>query len=152
MTSHKKTILVIPKSSIHNEITYIEEIEHYLFFVDALPVLAPAKCRHEGAPLPVRVKNGFAVCPRHGWILDIKCMTYANPPGLPHIESNLIAKLVDDNIYICGNLGGEPVDKTSVVYEYSNNFMHDKDLLQVEYINHACAVFCTSNVSFVTDP
>lgn len=152
MTNRKKTILVIPKSSIHSEITYIEELQHYLFFVDALPRLAPAKCRHEGAPLPVRVKNGFALCPRHGWILDIKCMTYANPHGLPHTESNLIAELVDETIYIFGDLGGVAVDDASVVYEYSNNLMHDADLLQVEYINHASAVFSTRSVSFVTDP
>ena len=97
-------------------------------------------CDHGGGKLSL--KEGGAVCPLHGWRLDLKTGAYTNAgcrkePILTVNEHELDSPLVSI-----------PLAK----YRLAPSRWNSQKRTEIRFINHACLVFKMGDITFATDP
>jgi len=137
-TKTKKLFVI----NVEDIIVGISQNKDFIFHrKDGLIKIYDRVCDHNGGRLSVKGKS--AVCPLHGWQLDVESSSYINAqcaklPLLTVNEQELESSLIEIPAY------NEQIRSQS---------FNRKINIEVTFINHACLLFeVGDNLSFATDP
>jgi len=123
------------------------EFDSILVYRDAENIkVCSAVCRHMGGHLSLAANSNSAVCPAHGWELDLPTMMYTNPRGNLD-QTELPFEYIDNKIR---------VNTTSLNHLWPYGKQNRKQLLDgeltIEFWTHACCEIFAGSSRVITDP
>jgi nitrite reductase/ring-hydroxylating ferredoxin subunit len=118
-------------NSLKNHIVVIDKDRNILNVIDKV-------CDHAGGKLIL--KNDYAVCPMHGWKLNINTLKYQDS----HIKKANVNYLLEDNKLILE-------DKKSYLINPFKKIVNESEV-KLRYLNHATVEVNYKGISLITDP
>jgi CMP-N-acetylneuraminate monooxygenase len=124
-------VLNVGSNSLDNHFIILDENKKVKNVIDRV-------CNHAGGKLIL--KENCAVCPMHGWKLNLETLLYQDS----HVRKTNIDYSIDGNkIYF--------EDKESYLINPFKNIVKGSEI-NIRYLNHATVYFSYGGVSLVTDP
>lgn len=98
-------------------------------------------CDHAGGPLCLSSDGSKAVCPLHGWVLDLKSLSYENVA----VSKQLIDFEVSESTLIVP-------DTTPALFLPQHLTSSGKPTVQIRFLTHACLLIDIDGFKILTDP
>lgn len=123
--------LMVGVNSIKNHFVILNDEKQVIQVVDKT-------CDHAGGKLIH--KGDYAICPLHGWSLDLRTMKYQDS----HTVKKAVEYFVEDGKLII------PDKESYLINPFKSNFNDSK--VELRFLNHAALSITFKGITLVTDP
>jgi CMP-N-acetylneuraminate monooxygenase len=144
--TEKRLLLSCKESALDTGVSFLRNKE-IIVFKDAKGAVKATRnsCKHEMGHFN-SASGCRAICPRHGWCLDLSTMTYVNPAGGVKQEELIIERSDDGELCFY-----DQVNLFWQEHEVSKRTLEAGEFT-LRFYAHACAEFLCGGKSLVTDP